>query len=168
MTLRGADVKRSIAIAGLALGLSLAALTVPTAANASCQDRKVAGTVLGGVGGALIGNSISRGGGGAILGGLGGAVLGHEVAGAGCHRYREARYYRRGVRYAGYPEAPPPPVGEPVRYVYYDQYGNPVSSGPVGAPPLAYAPQGPCRTETQDFYNDRAALVQRQIQVCGR
>jgi hypothetical protein len=162
------DVKKAIGMAGLAMVLGVAALAAPSAANASCQDRKVAGTVLGGVGGALIGNSIARGGGGAILGGLGGAVLGHEVAGAGCHRYREARYYRRGPRYAGYPAPPGPPVGEPVRYVYYDQYGNPVSSGPVGEPPLAYTAPGPCRTETQDFYNDRAALVQRQVQVCGR
>jgi uncharacterized protein YcfJ len=79
-------------------------LLTPIAAYASCAGRKSTGTVVGGVGGALIGNSISGGGGGAILGGLGGAVLGHEVAKGGC---RDSRYvshydnrYHHSVRYS--------------------------------------------------------------------
>jgi hypothetical protein len=151
----------------LALVLAAAAAAAPQTASASCEDRKVTGTVLGGIGGALIGNSISRGGGGAVLGGLGGAVVGHEVAGAGCRRYRAERYYRHEARHAGYREGPS--YAEPVRYVYYDQFGNPVAQGPVvGGTPVAYTVEGPCRTEMQTFYDERAALVQRPVQVCAR
>jgi uncharacterized protein YcfJ len=98
-----------------------------TDASASCHDRKTTGTLLGGVGGALVGNSISHGGGGAVIGGLGGAVLGHEIARSGCNTTRT--YYRTSrTRYAS-ERAPAPPRA--VRKVYYDEYGNPVASGPV-------------------------------------
>jgi len=156
---------RLIAMACLATALALPVLAVPAKADASCQDRKVAGTVLGGVGGALIGNSISRGGGGALIGGLGGAVLGHEVAGAGCHRERREAYYRGRERYRpgyGGPGYGPPPA--PV--VYYDRFGNPVNQGPPPDPRYAGTPA--CRTQMQDYYDDRGALVQRPTQVCDR
>lgn len=166
---------RTIALAGLAGALSLAMLAAPSAASATCADRKMTGTVLGGVGGALIGNSISRGGGGAIVGGLGGAVVGHEIAASGCGRdgygdqgYRSGRGYRR--TRADAPRA--------VRYVYYDQYGDPVAQGPVSGGPAytqaAYGDRTPygapsdCRTETQAYYDNRGALVQRPVQVCPR
>jgi hypothetical protein len=98
---------RSNVFAGLAAALGLLLLLAPASASASCADRKMTGTILGGVGGALIGNSISGGGGGALLGGLGGAVVGHEIAGSGCRSERSGDYYRsdsqaeapRAVRY---------------------------------------------------------------------
>jgi len=72
--------KSTLAVTAL-IGLSAASLLIaPASASASCAGRKTTGTVLGGVGGALVGNSIAHGGGGAILGGVGGAVLGHELA----------------------------------------------------------------------------------------
>jgi hypothetical protein len=167
---------RMIAIAGLAAALALPVLGAPGQAHASCAERKATGTVLGGVGGALIGNSISRGGGGALLGGLGGAVIGHEVARSGCHRERrEAYYYRNAPRYrptaygpSAYGQAPS------MRYVYYDQYGNPVAPSPVAGPPPAgpvaqtYAGAGTCPTRMQSYYDSRGALVQRPVQVCAR
>ena len=162
---------RMIAIAGLAAALALPVLSAPGQAHASCAERKATGTVLGGVGGALIGNSISRGGGGALLGGLGGAVIGHEVARSGCHRERrEAYYYRGAPRYR--PTAYGPPLAP--RYVYYDQYGNPVAPGPLAGPPPAgpvaqtYAGAGTCPTRMQSYYDSRGALVQRPVQVCAR
>jgi hypothetical protein len=162
-------------MAGLACVLSLPVLAAPGAASASCEDRKMTGTVIGGIGGALIGNSISRGGGGAVVGGLGGAVLGHQIAGGGCGRYRSRAYYRNTPRYRAsyrsYRGAPPP---QAVRYVYYDQYGNPVSQEPAPDPssytPAAYRYAGTpaCRTQTQSYYDDRGALVQRPVQICDR
>ena len=159
---------RLIVVAGLAGALALPILIAPATASASCADRKMTGTVLGGVGGALIGNSIAGGGGGAILGGLGGAVLGHEIAGSGCRRARSTAYYR-----PGYPNGPAP--ARAVRYVYYDQYGNPVSEGPAPGAPAAptpaaysYAGEPACRTEPQSYYDARGALVQRPVQVCDR
>ena len=117
--------RKTIAMTALAALISAPLMMAPTEASASCQSRKTTGTVLGGVGGALLGNSISHGGGGAVIGGLGGAVVGHEIGKSGCNNRRA--YYRSSsrTRYAAQP-AP-----RPVRKVYYDQYGNPVASAPV-------------------------------------
>jgi hypothetical protein len=113
--------RKTIALTALAALIALPLVAGATDAGASCQGRKDTGTVLGGVGGALVGNSISKGGGGAIIGGLGGAVLGHQIAKSGCGPSRHA-YYRRGhSRYASN-YAPP-------SRVYYDQHGNPVTTG---------------------------------------
>jgi len=122
--------RRPIAMTALAALVAAPLLIGATDASASCRDRKTTGTLLGGVGGALVGNSISHGGGGAVIGGLGGAVLGHEIArsGGGC---ATRTYYRTTTRtrYATQraPAAPP----RAVRKVYYDEYGNPVASAPV-------------------------------------
>jgi hypothetical protein len=62
----------------------------PSEALASARDCRNASTVAGGVGGAVIGGGLARGGvAGAVLGGLGGAVIGHEVA---RHNCRDRRY----------------------------------------------------------------------------
>ena len=94
--------RRALIIAGL-----IAAVAAPSMASAeSCQrhahDRKVTGTVLGGIGGALIGNAISHNTTGAVLGGVSGAVVGNQVARVNCddragyegRRHRRHRYYR--------------------------------------------------------------------------
>jgi len=112
----------------MALAALIAAPLIAAAgdASASCQGRKNTGTALGAIGGALIGNSVSRGGGGAVIGGLGGAVVGHQIAKGGCGHART--YYRRThSRYATAPRAAYAPA--PTRTVYYDQRGQPVSSG---------------------------------------
>lgn len=85
--------RRTLMIAGLA-----AAMAVPAAADARTycdqrsHDRKVTGTVLGAVGGALIGNAISHRN-GAVIGGIGGAVVGNQLARTKCGGY--ASYHRR-------------------------------------------------------------------------
>ena len=66
---------------------------IPTAALADARDCRVAATVGGGVGGAVIGGGLAHGGTtGAILGGLGGAVIGHEVARNNCKDKPKNRY----------------------------------------------------------------------------
>jgi hypothetical protein len=159
---------RPILVFASSVVLVMSIAAAPVKASASCADRKMTGTVVGGIGGALIGNSISKGGGGAIIGGLGGAVVGHEIAKSGCRGYRASRYYSDRRRYGSY-------RGEPqaVRYVYYDQYGNAVSEGPApgaAARPMTYgnADSAACHAETQSYYDDRGALVQRRIQICPR
>ena len=114
--------RKTLTLTALAALLALPLIAGPTSASANCQGRKDTGTVLGGLGGALLGNSISKGGGGAVVGGLGGAVVGHQLAKGGCGGSRHA-YYRRGhSRYAAsdnrYPD----------RKTYYDQRGEPVQS----------------------------------------
>lgn len=151
--------KKLIVMTSLAAALALPLLLAPASAAASCYGRKVTGTVIGGLGGALIGNSISHGGGGAVVGGVGGAVLGHHVGYSTCSGerrgdYRTSNYghrsrhgYRRGAR--------------DQNQAYYDQRGN-----------RAVAREGAygtnCRTETRSYYDDRGALVQRPVQTCGR
>ena len=156
--------KNPVLIATLAAALALPLATAPTTASASCAGRKMTGTVLGGLGGALIGNSIARGGGGAVVGGIGGAVLGHEIARSGCGHERRTAYY--GPRERGADDR------GPSRRVYYDDRGAPIA--PPGAPmaELAYGGPaqgpGPCRTEMRSYYDDRGALVQSPVQVCAR
>ena len=85
-------------IAAPALSLSI----VPTEAAASARDCRVASTVGGGVGGALIGNGLGHGStAGTLLGGLGGAVIGHEVARNNCkdEPRRDTRRYSAACRY---------------------------------------------------------------------
>lgn len=117
--------RKMLTMAAAAALIALPLLSSATSADASCRGRKNTGTALGAVGGALLGNSISKGGGGAIVGGLGGAVIGHEIAKGGCAPSRHA-YYRRGHERYAY-------AGHPASAVYYDQRGNPVNTTPYAA-----------------------------------
>jgi len=119
--------RKPLITATLAALVALPLVVGPTAADASCRSRKTTGTVLGGVGGALLGNSISHGGGGAVVGGLGGAVIGHEIGRSGCHRSRTAYYRSSRSRYANSP-AYRSGYRSGSR-VYYDERGNPVTVG---------------------------------------
>lgn len=118
--------KKTLAYTALAALIALPMLASPTDADASCRSRKVNGTLLGGVGGALLGGAVTHGSTGPIVGGIGGAVVGHEIGRDGCRKKRTAYYApRRGAARAE--------AATPVRKVYYDQYGNVVSSEPVYA-----------------------------------
>jgi uncharacterized protein YcfJ len=84
------DMRKAI----LLLAAAAASLSIPTVADArSCQrrahDHRVAGTVIGAIGGALVGNAISHRN-GALIGGIGGAVVGNQVSRRSCDGY----YYR--------------------------------------------------------------------------
>lgn len=121
---------KTFSAAALAALVALPLIASPTAASASCRGRANTGTVIGGVGGALVGNSISKGGGGAIIGGLGGAVLGHQIAKSGCTSSAPRHaYYRRGhSRYASGYNRPADRQTYPAdRPVYYDRQGNAIS-----------------------------------------
>jgi len=118
--------RKTLACSALAALIALPLIAGPTAADASCRSRKVNGTILGGVGGALLGGAVTHGSTGPIVGGIGGAVVGHEIGRSGCARHA---YYRPAHR-TGYAASQP---SRPVRKVYYDQYGNVVGSAPVYA-----------------------------------
>jgi len=123
--------RKTLSTAALAALIAAPLIVSASDADASCRGRKNTGTALGAIGGALIGNSVSRGGGGAVIGGLGGAVVGHEIAKSGCGHART--YYRRSHSRYAYERRPsayaPAPAYAPARTVYYDQRGNPVSTG---------------------------------------
>ena len=118
--------KKNLAYTALAALIALPMLAAPTDADASCRSRKLNGTIIGGVGGALLGGAVTHGSTGPIVGGLGGAVVGHEVGRNGCRR-SNAYYSPRHRSSARAQNA------APVRKVYYDQYGNVVGSEPVYA-----------------------------------
>ena len=118
--------KKTLAYTALAALIALPMLASPTDADASCRSRKLNGTVIGGVGGALLGGAVTHGSTGPIVGGLGGAVVGHEIGRSGC-RSRHTAYY------APRQSSARAQASTPVRKVYYDQYGNVVASEPVYA-----------------------------------
>ncbi len=118
--------RKALTFRSIAALIALPLIAGSTNANSSCESRKNTGTLIGGVGGALIGNSVSRGGGGAIIGGLGGAVLGHEIAKGGCGPSRHVYARRDNSRYAS--------TARPTPTVYYDQRGNRVPTTPYSAP----------------------------------
>ena len=115
--------RKTLALSALVAAFAAPLILGSTDAYASCQGRKNTGTVIGGVGGALLGNSISKGGGGAVVGGLGGAVVGHEIAKGGCGSSRTAYHRTRNGRYAASNDRRSDERTD--RKVYYDQHGNP-------------------------------------------
>jgi hypothetical protein len=119
--------RKTLSISALAALVALPLAFGATDASASCQGRKNTGTVLGGGGKT----------GGTIIGGLGGAVIGHQIAQSGCAPARTAyRTTRTTNRYASsnrYPSTERYASEQaPVRKIYYDQYGNPII--PASAP----------------------------------
>lgn len=158
-------------VIGLAIGaMALPALAPTDADAASCRSRKATGTVIGGLGGALVGNAVKRGGAGLLIGGVGGALVGREIGKSGCHRTRTV-YYDSGSR-GGSASAPVRPA--PVRQVYYDHMGNPVASGEVRdgtfqqVTNVSTASSGTCRNATISYYDERGRLNQRPVQICPR
>ncbi|HEX4711967.1 glycine zipper 2TM domain-containing protein [Phenylobacterium sp.] len=138
--------RRILMIAGLAAAAAAPSM-LPSAASARgyCEqrahDRRVTGTLLGAVGGGLLGNAVSSGGGrtgGTLIGAGLGAVVGNNLARTSCDRPRA--YYRRPA---------------PVRYY-----------GAVPADRYAAGPAA-CHYETRPFYDARGRLIYSPIQVCG-
>lgn len=156
-------------IIGMVVGaIALPATLAPSTADAaSCRSRKATGTVIGGLGGALVGNAISKGGGGLLIGGVGGALVGREIGKSGCNRTRTV-YYESGSR--GAPASRNEP--RPVRQVYYDHMGNPVATGEVRNGSFQQVSStsggGVCRDATISYYDERGRLSQRAVQICPR
>ena len=112
--------RRRFMIAGLALAVAAPA----TADAASCSSRKTTGTVVGAVGGGLLGGALTHGAAGPLIGAGAGALVGHQVGKNGC-RKTYSRSYRRAepARYAS--------SGPSCRYetrTYYDERGRAVQS----------------------------------------
>jgi uncharacterized protein YcfJ len=138
-----------------ALGVSLAVAAASTAqARSGCEayahHRKVTGTVIGALGGGLLGSAVaghgSRGTGALVGAGLG-AVVGNQMSRVSCdhRRYRSARYSRRRSTYAArraYPQAP----------AYAGAYGTNSSAS--------------CHYVTRPYYDQAGRLVYAPMQVC--
>ena len=93
------SIAKTFAVAALALGMSTVAY-----ADACSGHGHATGTVLGAVGGGLIGSQGVHGAGGvvggAVLGGLAGNAISRDMDCRHRHYYRHSRYYyRHGRRY---------------------------------------------------------------------
>jgi uncharacterized protein YcfJ len=106
-------------IAGLALAIAAA-----PAAEAACQKR-TNGTVIGALGGALLGSAVAGRGDrteGALIGGAAGGLVGNQVS--KCKRKPSRSYARtRSYQRAAY-DAPRAPSCRYETRAYYDAYGD--------------------------------------------
>lgn len=141
--------RRMLIVAGFAVAATAAAPSVEarTACDRYAHDRKVTGTVLGGVAGGLLGNVIAGRGDrteGTLIGAGVGAVIGNQAARVKCDRGQRA-YYAPAAQPSQRRSAPARRVRD-VR-------------------PASYT--AACRYETRSFYNQYGELVQAPTRVCG-
>ena len=141
--------RRMLFAAGLTLAVAVSsAAEARSGCEAAAHNRKVTGTVIGALGGALLGSAVAGHGSkgtGAVIGGVGGAVVGNQLSRTHCrggyasrrtsHRYARTHTYRASPAYAGDP-----------RYA--------VNTG------------AQCRYETRPYYNQAGQLVYAPMQVC--
>jgi uncharacterized protein YcfJ len=125
-------------ILGMAALVAAPSLAHAESCNQRAHDRRVTGTVVGGLGGALIGQAISHNTAGTLIGGVGGAVVGNQVARTSCDH---AHYASR----SRYHHAPPP------QQPYTD---------------ASYAAPGGCHYENRPYYDERGQLTYQPTQVC--
>jgi hypothetical protein len=100
-------------IAGLMIAVTLPVAALAQPYDPGCvqsnQDSRAAGTVLGAIGGALIGGAVAGRhdrGAGVVIGGVGGAVAGNAIAGSTNHPCPSGYYYAPPPGGPGY--GPPP------------------------------------------------------------
>jgi len=132
-----------------AVGVSLAVAAGSAAqARSGCEayahNRKVTGTVVGALGGGLLGGAVaghgSKGAGALVGAGLG-AVVGNQMSRVSCdhRRYRTARYHPR---------------------------RSPYTSGAAYAGANAVNSSASCRYVTRPYYDQAGQLVYAPLQVC--
>ena len=101
-------------IAGLMIAVTLPVAALAQPYDPGCvqsnQDSRAAGTVLGAIGGAIIGGAVAGRhdrGAGVVIGGVGGAVAGNAIAGSTNHPCPSGYYYQGPPPGPGY--GPPSP-----------------------------------------------------------
>jgi uncharacterized protein YcfJ len=149
--------RRVLTIAGLVAAVAAPSFApVNALAGSYCEhrahERKVTGTLLGALGGGLLGNAVSHGGGrtgGTLIGAGVGAVVGNNLARVNCDR---RAYYRVRPRRTAYSPRAYGYAARPAPYGYAAGYGG---------------GRGACRYETRPFYDARGQLVYAPAQVCG-
>jgi uncharacterized protein YcfJ len=135
-----------VMMAGLAVAVSApAAAEARNACDQYAHNRKVTGTVVGGVAGGLLGNAVAARGvktEGTLLGAGVGAVVGNQMARVKCDRGARASYRNRNYQRSSYARGSRDRVG-------YDSRA------------------GACRYETRAFYDQYGELVHAPTRVCG-
>ena len=182
--------RKMILIATLAATALAAAPGLASAQNACEADKhsdKVAGTLFGAIGGAILGDIVAghgHKGDGALVGAAGGAVVGNQLArsNAPCpteYGYSYGGDYGYAPRQAVY--APPPPPPQPVydyraSYTRYDAGDRGYDRG-YGRDAYRRDDDGDrysgyggyrraCRIETRSYVEPDGDYVTRQVQIC--
>ncbi len=134
---------RKLILAAGAIATLATATAVPTFASAytsRCEarahDKKVGGTIAGGVLGALAGGALGHGGTGALIGGVAGAAIGNNLSRVHCDRGQ-------------------------VQRVYDDRYYDPAA----GRYHDGYGPNR-CGWRQESYRDDRGYRATREVQVC--
>lgn len=140
--------RRTLLVAGV--GLALMATSTAAQARSGCEEyahnRRVTGTVVGAIGGGLLGSAIAGHGSkgtGALVGAGLGAVVGNNLSRTSCDHvayYRRHRHSYARTSYPGYA-----PGGQPV---YASNYG------------------GSCHYVNRPYYDQAGRLVYAPMQVC--
>jgi hypothetical protein len=142
------------------LAAGIAAITlIPTfaAAQQTCEERRnnrVAGTVVGGVLGALAGSAVAGRGDrneGAVIGGVGGAVIGNQLSKGSADCQHAYGYYDNDNRWHANN------VNRDYAQGYYDRNGNWVN----GAPPGAWDNNGRYVASSAGYYGTQTSYGDR-------
>lgn len=126
----------------------VAAVAAPSVASARtyCEqrahDRRVTGTVVGGLGGALVGGAIGDTK-GAVIGGVGGAVIGNQLARTKCYSAPPQASYHRSARNS-----------------------RSTAASAAKAYDANYAGGRGCTYESQRYYDERGRVVYTPAKVC--
>ena len=171
--------RRMLFAAGLTLAVAAAsAAQARSGCAAAAHDRRVTGTVVGALGGGLLGSAVAGHGSkgtGALVGAGLGAVVGNQLSRTSCDRYAYRRSYHRYARVRtnptygrGYGPAYGPAYGPGYGPTYAGAYGQNTSAyapNPPGYPRYA-ASGGACHYVTRPYYDQAGRLVYAPMQVC--
>jgi len=153
--------------AGLTLAVAASsAAQARSGCEAAAHDRRVTGTVVGALGGGLLGSAVAGHGSkgtGALVGAGLGAVVGNQLSRTSCDHYAYRRTSHRYARARTYGPS------------YARGYG-PTYAGAYGQNASAYAPNGgysnyatsngSCHYVTRPYYDQAGRLVYAPMQVC--
>ncbi|MDB5443771.1 MAG: putative outer rane lipoprotein SlyB precursor [Phenylobacterium sp.] len=179
--------RRMLFAAGLTLAVAASsAAQARSGCAAAAHDRRVTGTVVGALGGGLLGSAVAGHGSkgtGALVGAGLGAVVGNQLSRTSCDRYAYRRSYHSyarartyGPAYGrGYGPGYGPAYGQNTP-AYGSGYGPTYASG-YGQNNSAYAPNAPgypryatsggaCHYVTRPYYDQAGRLVYAPMQVC--
>jgi len=147
--------RRILFAAGLGLAVAAAsAAEARSGCEAYAHNRKVTGTVIGGVAGALLGSAVAGHGSkgtGALIGGLGGAAVGNNLARVHC---RSGGYAARRTHRTSYARS----------RIYGPTYAGMAAS--ATSPAYAVNTAASCHYVTRPYYDRAGKLLYAPIQVC--
>ena len=165
--------RKLILVAGM---VALTALPTISSAQTSCEqakhDKRVAGTVLGAIGGAVLGGLVSGNRGhkesGALIGGVGGAVVGNQLSKGGpCPDGQiphdpNAYYDHDGNYHTSYTDR-----DGRFHSGFYDRGGVWHVDYAANTDREWRSPDGRmCHTEDQTYRNDNGDMVHQTTQIC--